>query len=446
MTYLNDYKSKLISADDAAKLVHSGDWVDYGLNSTIPELFDDALSKRVGELRDVKIRGGLSLKPLRVVERDPKRDSFTYNSWHFSGIERKYYDQGLCNYIPMTYRNLPEYYRRFLDVDVACLSVTPMNENGYFNLSLAVSASSAILKCAKKVIVEVDENLPWAVGGFDELIHISDVDAVIEGVHKPLAQLPASPVTDTDRTVAELITKRIRNGSILQLGIGAMPNTVGAMIADSDIKDLGMHTEMLCDSYLDMFEAGKLTNKTKHAITSKGIWSICLGSQRLYDWVDNNPSLAACPVDYVNSPQLMAQYDNLVAINNCIEVDLFGQTCSESSGTRQISGSGGQLDFVTGSFMSKGGQGFICMSSTYFDKKENRMKSRVVPTLTPGGIVTDPRSQAFYIVTEWGIVNLAGRTTWERAEMVISLAHPDFREELIKQADAMNIWRNTNKR
>lgn len=446
MDYQNEYRGKLLSPSEAARLVTSGDWVDFGLNSNIPVLFDEALAQRKGELRDVKIRGGLAPRPLQIIEQDPEQESFNYNSWHFSGLERRYHDRGLCSYIPMTYRNLPVYYRQWLDVDVACFAVTPMNKDGFFNLSLTVSAGKAVLNRARKVILEIDENLPWAMGGYDECIHISDVDAVIEGPHAPFPELPASAISETDRAVASLIVPRIRNGSTIQLGIGGMPNAVGAMIAQSDLKDLGAHTEMLCDSYLDMFESGNLTNKRKTIDPGRGVWSLCLGSNRLFQWLHQNPGLCACPVDYVNSPAVMAQHDNLAAINNCVEVDLFGQTCSESAGIRQISGSGGQLDFVTGSFMSKGGQGFICMSSTYYDKKENRMKSRIVPTLTPGSAVTDPRSQAFYLVTEWGIQNLAGRTTWERAERIISLAHPDFRDELIREAEKMKIWRNTNKR
>lgn len=446
MDYTKEYAAKLRTADEAVKCIKSGDWVDFGLASNVPDLLDEALAKRAGELVDVKIRGGLSLKPVKVAEADPEGSGLIYNSWHFSGYERAYYDKGLCSYIPMTYRNKPEFYRRYLDVDVACVSVAPMNKHGWFNLGTSVSATSAILDKAKIVILEVNENMPWAMGGHDEIIHISDVDFIVEGPHGPLPQLLPTEVTKTDEAVAALITERIRDGSVIQLGIGGMPNAVGKMIAQSDLKDLGMHTEMVCDAYVDMYKAGKLTNKKKAFDRNKGVWAICLGTQELFDWIDENPGLAACPVDYVNSPEVMSAHDRLVSINNCVEVDLFGQTCSESSGIRQLSGSGGQLDFLTGAFMSKGGQGFICMSSTYFDKKAGRRKSRIVPTLAPGGIVTDPRSQAFCLVTEWGIVNLAGRTTWERAELVISIAHPDFREELIKEAEKMKIWKRTNKR
>lgn len=446
MDYADEYKSKLKTAKEAMELVKSGDWVEYGLGLNVPELLDEALSRRAGELFDIKVRGALALHPLAVVENDPGRRSFTYNSWHMSGLERKYHDRNLCNYIPMTFRYEPIFYERHLEVDVACVNATPMNKQGWFNLSLTCAATRAALRKAKKVILEVNENLPWAMGGFDESIHISDVDAVVEGPHQLLPTLAPVPAAETDITIAKSIVERLRDESVIQLGIGGMPNTVGQMIAQSDLKDLGMHTEMLCDAYLDMYKAGKLTNKKKRINRDKGLWTFCLGSQELYDWVDNNPGLSLVPVDYANSPYVMSRHARMVSINNCIEVDLFGQTCAESSGIRHISGSGGQLDFLTGAFMAEEGQGFICMSSTFFDKKEERVKSRIVPTLPAGSIVTDPRTQMFYLATEFGIVNLAGRSTWERAERIISVAHPDFREELIKQADNMKIWRKTNKR
>lgn len=445
MSLVSEYRRKLKTPDDAVKVVRSGDWVDYGMNSNLPELLDGALARRKDELQDVKVRGGVLPKPLQIVECDPQRNSFTYNSWHFSGPERRYHDRGLCNYIPMMYRNQATFYRKYLDVDVACIAVTPMDEYGYFNLSLTNSSTKTIIDKAKTVIVEVNEHLPWACGGYAEAIHISEVDIVVEGAHEPLAVLSPVAPTREDEEIAKLICEHVMDGSVIQLGIGAMPNLVGQMIASSDLKDLGMHTEMLCDSYLDMYKAGKLTNKLKSIDRGKGVWSFGLGSRELYDWVHRNPGLASFPVEYTNSPEVMSQHDRLIAINSCVEIDLYGQVCSESAGTRHISGTGGQLDFVTGALMAKEGKSFVCMPSTYVDRNTKEVKSRVVPTLPPGGIVSDPRSQAMYLVTEWGIVNLAGRSTWERAELVISIAHPDFRDDLVRDAQAMNIWRQSNK-
>ena len=441
MEYASEYRRKLLTAEEAAAQVRSGDWVDYGMIFNTPELFDRALAARAGELRDVKVRGGMLTAPLAVVEADPKGASFTYHSWHMSAIERSYCDRGLCHYIPMNYSSQPKFYRDFLTVDVACVCVTPMDRNGYFNLSLTNSSARTILDRARVVLVEVNENLPWACGGQGECIHISQVDHIIQGEHRPLPVLPPSDPSPEDRAIAALICPRIRDGSVLQLGIGGTPNSVGRMIAASDVRDLGMHTEMLCDAYLELFKAGKLTNRRKRFDRDKGVWSFCLGSRELYDWVDRNPGLASCPVDYTNAPRVIARHDHVVSINNCLEVDLYGQICAETAGPRQISGTGGQLDFLYGSFLSEGGQGFICLSSTYRDRRTGQVRSRIVPALPSSGVVTDPRSHAFFLVTEWGLVNLAGCSLWERAERIISVAHPDFRDQLVRSAEALGIWR-----
>jgi acyl-CoA hydrolase len=205
-----------------------------------------------------------------------------------------------------------------------------------------------------------------------------------------------------------------------------------------------MHTELCSDAYYEMFKAGKLTNRRKSIFPGKGMAGIVFGSQELYDWVDNNPSIMIAPLEYVNAPSTIARLDNMVSINNCIAVDLYGQICAESAGLRHISGTGGQLDYVTGAAMARGGKAFICMTS-YFINKEGKRESRILPHFA-GDIVTAPRSQAHFIVTEYGAVNLAGKSTWERAEMLVSIAHPEFRDGLIRAADEQKIWRQSNKR
>lgn len=237
---------------------------------------------------------------------------------------------------------------------------------------------------------------------------------------------------------------QIKDGDCLQLGIGAMPNAVGAMIAQSDLKDLGVHTEMLVDSFVDMYEAGKITNRRKQLDKGKMVYTFAMGTKKLYDFLDENPFCASYPVSYTNDPATIRQQDNMICINNAVEVDLFSQVCSESSGVRHISGTGGQLDYIFGSYFSKGGLGLICLTSTYKDK-DGSLKSRIVPTLTQGATVTVPRSMNYYVVTEYGIANMKARSTWERAELLINLAHPNFRDELIKEADKMGIWVATNK-
>ena len=444
MNFAEEYKRKLKTPEEAVKLVKDGDWVDYSVGIGFPVLLDAALEKRKDELRDIKIRGSLAMQPIQAVEQDRERRTFTYNSWHCSGYERKLCDEGLCNYIPMIFRNMASYYRRYLTVNVAMISVAPMDSKGFFNFSMVNCTTRAILDAADLIILEVNEHMPRVYGGQEDCIHISEVDVVVEGEHKPLAQLPVPPATEIDEKIASLLLSHIPDGATIQLGIGGMPNSVGKLMAESDLKDLGMHTELLSDGFVDLYEAGKLTNSRKTLHRGKGVFGIALGSQRLYDWVGENQGLLSFPMDYVNQPSVMAQMENMISISNCIAIDLYGQVSSESAGTRHISGTGGQLDFSTGAYDAPGGKGFICMTSSYRDKAGN-LKSRILPKFTEGDIITTPRTQAFYIVTEYGIVNLAGRSTWERAELLISLAHPDFRDELIAAADKQKIWRSSNR-
>ena len=444
MDYYSEYRSKLRTADEAVKIVKSGDWIDYAMHVCFPELLDQALAKRADELTDVKIRGSLLFGPIRAVEQDPKREHFIYNSWHCTGYERSLCDRGLCSYIPMIFRNVAPYYSHFLTVNVAMMAVTPMDRFGYFNLSGGTGIGKAILDKADVVILEVNERLPWVYGGTDECIHISEVDYIVEGEHSELPHFPKNEPTEEEIRIADYILPYIPSGATLQLGIGGLPGMLGKRIADSDLQDLGMHTELCSDAYLDLYRAGKLTNRRKNLHKGKGITGMIIGSNELYKWTDRNPGIAVFPLEYVNAAETIAQNDNMISINNCIAVDLYGQVSAESAGTRQISGTGGQLDFVTGAAMSRGGKAFVCMTSAYTDRK-GQMHSRVQPYFN-GDIITDPRSQAYFMVTEYGAVNLVGRSTWERAEMLISIAHPDFRDELIKAAEEQGIWIRSNKR
>ena len=439
-----EYRNKLRTPTEAVKVVKSGDWVDYTINMCFPTLLDAALARRKKELRDVKIRGNLIFGPIQTVECDPEREHFIYNSWHCSSYERKLCDRGLCNYIPMVFRNMEAYYRHFIDVNVAMMCVTPMDKHGYFNLSCGAGVAKGILDDADIVILEINENLPRIYGMMDESIHISEVDYVVEGPHGLLPQFPSDEPSQEDIQIANHILPYIVDGATIQLGVGGMPDVVGNLLAESDLKDLGMHTELCSDAYYALHESGKLTHRKKSSLPGKGLTGIVLGTQKLYDWVDRNPSVMMAPLEYINAPATIAMQDNMISINSCIAVDIYGQICAESAGLRHISGTGGQLDYVTGTAMARGGKSFLCMTS-YFVDKEGQRESRILPHFE-GDIVTAPRSQAHFIVTEYGAVNLAGRTTWERAEMLISIAHPDFREELIRAAEEQKIWRQSNKR
>ena len=445
MDYQAMYQQKLTTAEEAVKVVKSGDWVDYGWCTNHPIALDKALAARKDELRDVKVRGGVTMWMPEIAKAEDAGEHFTWNSWHCSGIDRKIMTKGMGFFSPMRYSELPRFYRENLTVDVAMLQVTPMDSHGNFSFALAASHLADMLEKAKVIILEVNKNMPWVYGLTGCEINIKDVDYVVEGDNPEVAQLGGGgEPTAVDKAVAELIVPQIPNGACLQLGIGGMPNTIGAMIAQSDLKDLGVHTEMYVDGFVDMAMAGKLTGKNKALDKGRQVYAFAAGSKKLYDYVDRNPDVMAAPVDYTNDVRVLAQLDNFISINNAIDMDLFGQVNAESAGLKHISGTGGQLDFVMGAYLSKGGKSFICLSSTVTGK-DGTVKSRIVPTLTPGSICTDPRSCVHYIVTEYGMVNLKGLSTLERAEALIYIAHPDFREQLIQDAEKMHIWRRSNK-
>jgi acyl-CoA hydrolase len=424
--------AKSISAAQAARLVKSDMWLDYGATLCQPDVFDAALAARVTEVKNIKIRSCISMKPRAVLEADPNGEHVHFFSLHYSGYDRKKHDAGRCGYVPVNLGEIPDYYRRFIDpVDIVILKTCPMDANGYFNISAANLWHRAIVERAKTVIVEVTEGLPY-VFGEGTGIHVSEVDYIIDGDDAPAPELPNPPPSDVDRAVGRHIMAEIDDGACLQIGIGGMPNAVCTLLLESGVRELGIHTEMMTDGIVALYKAGRISGSRKKLDTGKITYTFALGSRDLYETLDHNTDMHCCPVDYTNMPHIIMQNDNVVSINNTTQIDLQGQAASESDGHRHISGTGGQLQFVRGSYASKGGKSVICMASTYDKKGEPR--SRVVLNLTAGNVVTTPRSDIMYVATEYGMVNLKGKSVAERAKALISVAHPKFREDLERQA------------
>ncbi len=421
-----------VSAAHVAGLVTSGMWLDYGAVLCQPDVFDKALAARCEELHRVKIRACLSTRPRAVLEADPEGKHFYWINLHFGGYDRRKHDAGIANYMPVNLGEIPDYYRRFIEpVDMVILKTAPMDAQGYFNFGPTNAYHGALIERARLVVIEECAAIPQAMG-VGTGVHVSAVDYVIAGDDQALPELPKGPATEVDRAVARLIANELDDGVCLQIGIGGMPNAVCSLLKDSSIEDLGIHTEMLTDGIIDLHRAGRITGARKQIDPGKMVCTFALGSQYLYDAIDHSPEIELHPVDYTNTPHIIMQNDRVMSINNTTQICLQGQAASESDGHRHISGTGGQLQFVRGAYASKGGKSFICLSSTYDKKGEPR--SRIVLALTKGNIVTAPRSDVMYVVTEYGLVCLKGKSVAERAQALISIAHPDFREGLEREA------------
>lgn len=429
--------ARRITPQEAARLVKPGMWLDYGAVLSQPEAFDAALAERTPELHGVKIRACLTLRPYATMAADPRGEHFLWVNLHFSGYDRRQHDAGLVNYLPVNLGEIPDYYRRFIEpADIVVIKTCPVDANGCFNLSASTIWHRAMIERARVVIVEESPGLPYVMGEQHSL-HLSEVDYIIPSNDAPAAELPNPAPTDVDRAVARLILEQIDDGACLQIGIGGMPNAVCSLLRDSGIKDLGVHTEMLTDGLIDLYHDGRITGARKQLDPGKITCTFALGSRRLYETIDHNADFHFCPVDYTNLPHMIMRNDRVVAINNTTQIDLQGQAASESDGHRHISGTGGQLQFVRGAYASQGGKSFICLASTY-DKRGAR-RSRIVLDLTPGNVVTTPRTDMMYVVTEYGLTNLKGKSVAERAKALIALAHPDFREGLERDAHAHGL-------
>ena len=433
-----NFQNKFVTPEAAALLaVRDGDWVDYGFGAGFPELMDKALAARKGKVRDVKIRGGLVIRPkIEVVEQDPEQISFTYYSWHIGDYERKLQTRGLVKFLPVMLRSLPYLYReKHIHCDVAFVPVSVPDGQGYCGLGISNYAWRTIFESARTVVFEINEHLPQLQGvDGSHRVHLSEADYIVEGEHEPLPQRSYREPSETDTQIARLVLDEIPDGAVLSLGVGGVPYTVAKMLAESDRKELGCHTGTISDAFLELWKAGKLTNRRKEVDSGYSTWNLAMGSQELYDWLNAEPQLFhPGDLDYVHSVERISQMSNVISINGGGEGDLMGQEKGESAGIRQLSGIGGQLDFLEGAYRSKGGKGFVCLNATH-KKKDGTLKSNIVPYIAGGSTVSAPRTMIQYVATEYGIAKLSGKTLRERAEAMVAISHPDFRDELLQYA------------
>jgi len=430
--YQLQYQSKLTTAEHAAALVQDGWLIGMDAAAAHTDAIMDALAARAArdEIKGVRVQTLLDVYPLAFYADSTLKGKLSGVSWFSGGGARKAINGGWADFIPNYYRDIPRFIRSMYDYDVYCVAVSPMDKHGYFSLSTVSSYSVAMLEKAKRIFIEVNDRQPRAVCG--PQIHISQVDALVENTHE-LPVLPPTKIDGISETIGGLIAEQIADGSCIQLGIGAIPDAVGAALCAKH--DLGIHTEMFTDSMVELIACGAVNNSKKQIHRGQSVTTFAFGSQRIYDYIDDNPAIAFMPVDYVNDPEVICRNDNMISINAALEVDLWGQVCAESVGTKHMSGSGGQVDYVRGACQSKGGKSFIAFTSTAKGGTISKIKS----ILTPGAVVTTSKNDVDYIVTEYGLAHLRGEPLSRRAEQLIAIAHPDFRDELRFEAKKRGI-------
>jgi 4-hydroxybutyrate CoA-transferase len=420
MDWRSHYQARLLTAAEAVRHIESGDRVATGHACAEPTVLIDAMVDNADAYTDVEIVHMVPMGPARYCD-EGMETSFRHNSIFAGASTRKAIDAGRADFTPIFFSQVPRLLRTALPVDVALVQVTPPDAHGYCSLGVSVDYTKAAAEEARTVIAQVNPQLPRTLG--DAFLHVTEIDYFVEA-DLPVIELPRAPIGEVEAAIGRNCAELIQDGDTLQLGIGAIPDAVLAELGGK--RDLGVHSEMLSDGILDLIEAGVVNNRRKTLHPGQCVVTFLMGSRRLYDFVDDNPMIYMAPVDYVNDPRMIAQNDNMVAINSCIQVDLRGQVVSSSVGLRQISGIGGQADFVRGATLSRGGRSIMAMPSTAKGGKA----SKIVPFIDQGAAVSTSQVDVDYVVTEFGIARLWGRTMRDRAQQLIAIAHPDFRDEL----------------
>ncbi|HSO24078.1 MAG TPA: acetyl-CoA hydrolase/transferase C-terminal domain-containing protein [Chondromyces sp.] len=425
------YRSRVTTAEEAVKDIGSGDrvWIHPGCNT--PTRLINAMVARAPELENVEVAHILTLADAPYA--DPGMEGhFRHRSLFTGGNVRGAVNEGRADFVPIHLHDVPALISSGqMPIDVALIHISPPDEHGFCSYGVGVDATKTAVEHARTSIAMVNRQMPRTLG--DSFVHVSKLTRIVE-VDEPVLELPmSSEVSEVARQIGENIASLIPDEATIQMGIGEIPDAVLDFLKDK--KHLGVHTEMFSDGLVDLFEAGVVTNERKTLHRGKIVASFVIGTRRAFDFVDNNPFMEFHPNEYVNDPFVVSRNDAMVAINSALSIDITGQVCADSIGTRVYSGFGGQLDFIRGAARSKGGVPIIALPSTAKDGTV----SRLVNTLTPGSGVVTTRADVHYVVTEFGAANLYGRSLRERARSLIDIAHPDFREELERAASARKI-------
>lgn len=418
--------AKLMTADEAARLIKSGDRIYVQGSTSVPDILLAAIARRHSELRDVTFYTGFSVTPTEApICQDGMEDSFFVDSFFVSGNVRKWIAKGNGSVTPRFLADVPNLFRRgYWPLDVVLLNCSLPDAHGYVSFGVGGDVACSAVECGKTIIAQINPQMPFSIG--DPVVHISRLAAAVE-VDAPLMEVPTPMPTEEEKRIGGYIAELIPDGATLQIGVGGIPNAVIAAL--SNHRHLGLHTEAMTDGVLPLLENGIIDNSRKKILPGKSVASLALGSRRLYDYMDHNPQIVFRDVAWTNNPAVIGANPAVMSINSCLEVDLTGQICADSIGERIFSGVGGQHDFVTGANISDGGISFIAMLSTSA-KGHNKIK----PHLTEGAGVVTTRFAAEYVVTEYGAANLRGKNMAQRARALVNIAAPQFREELDKAA------------
>ena len=426
------FEEKYISFPEAVSKIKSHDTIGIGIAGSEPVGMMTALAENAQQIEDVHFWTCLPMRAYDIFTKAEMGGHIFNENWFYSATDRQVHPEGRVSYIPNNLHRAAtdKLYATGGHLDVFIGTATPPNEEGFMSLSLGLIVQKDLLEAADLKILEVNENLPWTHG--DTLVHVSDVDFLVEN-HVPLVELPSIPPSEVEQQIGGYIADLIDDGSTIQLGIGGIPNAITAFIMER--KDLGVHTEMIVDGIVDLVEAGVVTNARKTLHPGKIVGAFALGTQKLYDFLDHNPDVEMYRGRYTNDPYVIARNKKMISVNTALQVDIMGQVCSQSIGTRQFSGTGGQLDTHRGAQMSEGGRGIIALRST----AKNGSISTIVPTLAPGAGVTVPSQDVDTIITEFGVAELRGRSVKDRMEALIKVAHPNFRDWIRDEAHRLGI-------